>query len=156
VVGKRLRIDEELELVASRHGGILRAEDVVEFARNPETELHKHFEWDDSKAAHEYRLWQARQVIRVYATIIPNENVGEVRAYVSLYPDRTQPGGGYRPLAVVLSDDQLREQLLRQALKEADTWRHKYQQLERLAPIFKALEQVKRDLGTEQAQAMTA
>ena len=41
----------------------LHAEDVVAAARDPLSPLHSKFQWDDSKAAHRYRLWQARQII---------------------------------------------------------------------------------------------
>jgi len=65
-------IQQELESIRRSAGGLLRPEDVVEFARSPETALHEEFTWDDSEAAHQYRLWQARQVIRVNVTVIGN------------------------------------------------------------------------------------
>jgi hypothetical protein len=49
-------IFEELNQIAATHGGELREEDVVEFAKNPETALHDYFTWDDKKAAAKYRL----------------------------------------------------------------------------------------------------
>ena len=36
---------------------------ILEFARSENTELHKCFEWDDTKAAEKYRLQQARQIV---------------------------------------------------------------------------------------------
>lgn len=44
--------------------GALRAEDVVEEARSAKSPLHDWFEWDDSVAAEQYRLQQARQLVR--------------------------------------------------------------------------------------------
>jgi len=41
----------------------LRAEEIVKFAENPKTELHKSFNWDDSVCARLYRISWARQVI---------------------------------------------------------------------------------------------
>lgn len=38
---------------------------VVEEAANESHILHDCFEWDDSKAGHHYRLWQARQLLRI-------------------------------------------------------------------------------------------
>jgi len=133
----------ELEKVRNRHGGILRAEDVVEFARNERTALHGQFEWDDTEAAAQFRLDQARKVIRMTLTILPG--LGDDRPqqmYVSLLSDRIQPKGGYRPLADVISDEDQREQLLRQALCEMRTFRRKYEALRALRPVFKALEKV--------------
>lgn len=39
-------------------------ENVLEYAKDPDSELHKCFDWDDTSAANKYRLTQARQVIR--------------------------------------------------------------------------------------------
>ena len=36
---------------------------VVDDARNPKSPLHPHFEWDDAKAGHAHRLYQARRLI---------------------------------------------------------------------------------------------
>lgn len=37
--------------------------DVLDIAKSPKSPLHKYFEWDDSKAAHAYRLTQARHLV---------------------------------------------------------------------------------------------
>jgi hypothetical protein len=52
------KILEEVKQIANAHGGELRAEDVVEFARNPESALHNCFTWDDKEAASQWRLWE--------------------------------------------------------------------------------------------------
>ena len=44
--------------------GKLRPIDVVERARDPKSVLHDCFEWDDTKAAEQWRLRQAAQLIR--------------------------------------------------------------------------------------------
>lgn len=141
-------IKEELEQIADAHDGILRPEDIVAFATNPETALHKRFTWDDTEAAKQWRLQEARQVLRVYVTVEETPNV-QVRAYVSLYSDRRQPGGGYRRLADVMADEQMRRLLLRQAMKEAKTWREKFQTLEELGPVFTALDEIEADVIAE-------
>lgn len=48
---------------------------VVEIAKDPESPLHGHFCWDDNEAAHQYRLEQARSLIRVVRIEIIRENV---------------------------------------------------------------------------------
>ena len=67
----RTAIVAELETIRRNAGGVLRPEDVVSFAADPDTELHSRFEWDDTEAAQQYRLWQARQLIRVTVTVLP-------------------------------------------------------------------------------------
>lgn len=137
------QVREELEAIRSHHGGILRAEDVVEFARDETTALHRQFEWDDTEAAHQYRLEQARRVIRLRVTV--TENLGSDRPvpmYVSLSSDRVIPGGGYRPFVDVMSDEQMRAELLRQAMEEFNRVARKYHALEELSPVFAAIERV--------------
>lgn len=131
---------KELELIRNKNGGILRPEDVVKFAKSPKTALHKRFTWDDGKAAHEYRLWQARELIRVSVNILPQSNK-PFRAYVSLASDRKTPGGGYRLLADVMSDEELRSKLLEQAIKDMRGFQKKYKDLKELALVFSVMDE---------------
>lgn len=139
----REEILAELTQIREQHNGNLLAEDVVEFARNENTALHSEFEWDDTEAARQYRLDQARRIIRLNVQVLPTArgNV-TVPVYVSLTSDRIQPGGGYRRLEDVMSDPELRQQFLDQALAEFERVRRKYQNLQELAPIFAAIERV--------------
>ena len=131
---------EELEEIRKQSGGVLQPVDVVEFARDPETALHGAFCWDDGEAAAQYRLWQARQVIRVCVTIRPDVKGPPIRAYVSLQEDRGDVG--YRLLDDVMSDEEMRDRLLSQALAELNRWKMRYQQLRELAPVFEAAAKV--------------
>lgn len=131
---------KELESL-KRSDGVLDPKDVVNFAKNPKTALHSKFEWDNVKAAHEHRLWQARLLIKACVTVIDHDKP-PVHAFVSLESDRRN-GGGYRVLADVLSDDERRDELMQQSLKELRVWQKKYEQLEALAPIYEAAEQVR-------------
>lgn len=62
----------------SGENGTLTPEAVVADAANPASELHSCFEWDDTKAAHQHRLDQARGLIRIRMTTVVDEV--EVRA----------------------------------------------------------------------------
>lgn len=135
------RIAKELQAIRLRSGGEkCDPKDVVEFARDPTTALHSQFEWEDSKAAEEYRLWQARQIIRVQL-VVTHESSEPVRAFVSLTTDR-KIGGGYRPIDDVLADPELSSQMLSDALDELRRVRAKYQQLKELAPVWEAAERI--------------
>lgn len=132
----------ELQRIAGTHGGMLHAADVVESARNPQSILHSRFQWDDSVAAEHYRLFQARQLIRVVVTYIGDDQAGKLtRAYVSLTPDRTRAaGGGYHRVNAVLEDDSRRDRMLEDALIELSRFRRKYSDLRELASLFAAIE----------------
>ena len=123
--------------------GILRAESVIAYARDPESALHHRFTWDDTAAAHQYRLEQARRLIRCAVVVLPVADV-QYRAFVSLGSDRVRPGGGYRITASVLSDDAQRAELLAQALTAFQRVRRRYQGLQELDPVFAALDAIQR------------
>jgi hypothetical protein len=130
---------KELNLIAKRDG-TLRPEAVVDFARNKKTALHKRFTWDNTAAAYQWRLHEARMIIRVSVTVI-SEDIGECRAFVSLKSDR-QADIGYRPMVSILSHEDLREQMLRDALEEIQAFKMKYKGLKELAEVFKAMDKV--------------
>ena len=133
---KRTPIQIELARLTKEHGGILAPEVVVEFAKDESTALHSQFNWDDTEAAHLYRLHQARNLIRVQVYHEPQvERTTQV--YVSLPEDR-ESGGGYRRMVDVLSDEDKRRQLLAMAIAELEVFQKKYQRLNELSEVFVA------------------
>lgn len=128
---------------------ILPAESVVNKAREKSSSLHSLFEWDDGKAAEQYRLEQARHVIRLYFVVIePAPTVqskhlkfkpATMRGLVSLKTDRRSSGGGYRQLTDVLKDPSMRAQLVEEALEELRLWRSRYKSLNELSEIFASI-----------------
>ncbi len=135
-------VKEELLHLAEISGGRLNPKDVVDYAADPETHLHSRFTWDDTKAAEEYRLWQARRVISLEFEVIhlPDKSQ-ETRLFVSLVEDR-KPDGGYRLVTEVLSDAELRQKLIEEALGEFRRVRIKYSTIKELAGIFAAIDEV--------------
>lgn len=143
---KRSSIKEELTQIFNEHNGRVPPEAVVEFARDENTALHNEFEWDDDEAAHQFRLEQARRIIRLNIEVIetPNGNV-RMPMFVSLVSDRKSGGGGYRALTDVMSNAEMRAQLLQQAIDELQRVRRKYESLRELTPVFAALDRVARN-----------
>ena len=134
------------ELERLKSNGIIRPMDVVSAARKKTSPLHDWFQWDDGEAAHQYRLIQARNLLRVYVKVEDVENE-PVQAFVSLTTDRVKEGGGYRAMAEVMSDDALREQLLRDAFVQLGNMRKKYQHLQQLAKVWEAVEEAEAEAG---------
>lgn len=134
-------IKAELERIRRAHGGILRPADVVRAARPVNSPLHSRFDWDDTTAAHQWRLEQARHLIRVCIQMV---NVGgrqiESNVWVALTADK--PDGGYRVLTDVLKDAGLRDALLRNAFEDMQRFRQKYGKLKELAEVFAAMKRV--------------
>jgi len=130
------QIHTELETVRVLHDGVIRAGDVVDWAKgNPDSTLHKQFQWNDSVAAEKYRLSQARSLIRLVVTV-PHREAVKSRAYVSLPQDRSTAGGGYRAIREVMSDPERRAELLQQALNDLAAFRRKYADISELSVLF--------------------
>ena len=100
-----------LTKLARQNGGVLKVEDVLNIARDSDSILHKHFEWDDTEAAELYRRQQARALIQRCKISLVTTKPVEIRAFVSLATDR-ENGGGYRLTSDVMSDEQLKAELL--------------------------------------------
>jgi len=137
------KVVQALKRIAKENGGLLQPESVVEAARPESSPLHSRFEWNNSVAAHQYRLEQARRLIRVTVEIMAA--TGEVfDVFVSLSPDRQRESGGYRVLTEVLSNSEMRAQLLKDALDDLELFREKYRQLKELAQVFSAIKKVRK------------
>jgi hypothetical protein len=93
---------------------------VLEYARkHKKSEIHKCFEWDDGRAAEQYRIIQAGYIIRSIAikreaiTENGDKKVTIVRAYENIKDDDAEEGRVYVPLTLALSDPEMQEQVVR-------------------------------------------
>jgi hypothetical protein len=150
-------IRDELHRLVHRHRGELRPEQVVEAAKSKDSPLHASFEWDDTEAAQQYRLDQARNLIRAVVTYEDNGKGKALpcRVFVSLTTDRTKGGAGYRLTTDVLSDTERRMQMLADAKAEMQRFREKYRALSELADVFAAMEQAE-DVETQTPASLQA
>lgn len=133
---------EELERIRTKNNGRLAQDDVVEEARDKKSPLHPAFEWNDKRAAQQYRLSQAGYVIRMLSvTYVEGENqTAPLRAFVNVSRDEDR---SYTSIAHAMSDDELREQVLARALKELQDWQARYSELEEFASVFSSIETLK-------------
>lgn len=60
-------------------------EELVQLASEEDNPCHDYFEWDDSAAAHEYRLNQARRLLRSFTVIIEDPETGEAVEDVGMH-----------------------------------------------------------------------
>ena len=108
-------------------------EDVVESARDESSPIHNKFEWDDTTAAQEYRIWQARQLITIKFTI----NGGETQEFFNVRVDiNNVPVQGYFTKEKVLSDKKMYAQVLKDAVDEIVYWQKKYKSIEELEGVI--------------------
>jgi hypothetical protein len=132
----------ELARLAAQSGGVLWPKKVVDAARPVNSPLHSKFDWNDSLAAEKYRIWQARQLIAVTVNVI-GESAEAEQVWVSLKTDRADTGG-YRSLIAVLSDKDLRGQLLQDAMEDMQVFENKYKHLQELADVFAAMRKTRK------------
>ena len=94
-------------------------ENVVGFARNRKTELHKCFEWDDTKAAEKYRLDQAGEVLRsiVFVSVVHDEEIS-VRAYER---ESMENKSAYRDVAESLTDESFKQVIINRVKRDIDS-----------------------------------
>ena len=136
----RERIGTELAALYKTHGG-LTPQGVVKWARaNKSSALHSRFEWDNSKAAEQYRLWQARELIVEVEAIYPDGKKRQV--YVS--PLSVRGTVGYQTLVGVLSHTERRAEFLAQALDEYQRVGAKFLDLQELAGVRAAVDAASR------------
>jgi len=136
---KTQAIAAELEALAIR-GRITPQRVVAWAARHRRSALHACFTWDNTKAAHEYRLFQARHLIVSVQVVYEDGKARQV--FVSPLTSRG-PTGGYLHLVDVLGSAKLRRQFLAQALDELRRVLEKYNDLVELAGVRTAVRLVR-------------
>lgn len=132
-----------LKEIETEHG-ILTAPMVVEAAQKPDSPLHNYFEWDDSVAAKNYRLWQARVLIsNVQVQVLGKKTDAYVNVIVNVndFPQR-----GYVPMERSLTDAEIYRQVLSNARRELEYWQNKYKTIRDLQGVInpEKLEELKR------------
>ena len=129
-------VGDKLQELRDKNNG-LTASMVIEEAKHKTSVLHGAFEWDDSKAAHEWRLHSARHLMRS-VEIVSTSAEGDVRNLPAFVFVKTESGPQYESLARVLSDEELRIQVLNKALKEFEQWQQRYKEYEEFLNVFES------------------
>lgn len=122
--------------------GRLTPQDLVEEARPIDSPIHKGFEWDDAKAAENYRRHQASIMIR--AIVVRESEVienGREDVSVKIF-NLPEKGGSYESLRTILLDEDKAENLLARAKEELGYFRKKYSQIQRLSKVISAINEV--------------
>ena len=129
---------EELE---AREGSV-KAETVLDEARDEDALLHPAFEWNDGVAAEKYRLSQSRQLIGDLVRVVVSDTgeKKESRAFVNIIAHPTT--AEYRSVCIAMDDDAMRETVLANAYKELTAFKKKYAELSELSEVFMAIEKL--------------
>jgi anion-transporting ArsA/GET3 family ATPase len=106
------------------------AQQILDYARNPNSELHKCFEWDDTVAAEKYRLQQARNVV---CHLVHVDEKKEEPQKIRLIQKVTE---GYMPVQMIVRNPLEYEKLLERARAELRAFKQRYHTLVELEEIL--------------------
>jgi hypothetical protein len=117
--------------------------DVLKDARNPESPLHDRFDWNDSQAAEKWRLTQAGSLIRQLKVKVVDLKSEEERTINYVTSVVTNDGERkYVPTEKVISDTDLRGQMLGDARRDMLVFQRKYAILNELSSVFDAMNRI--------------
>lgn len=134
-------VGAHIDFLRQQQKGELQPQDVLHDARNPNSPLHGFFEWSDTKAAEQYRLQQARGLIRaVVAVYRPNEEEPKTVATRAFVHIAEKGAPHYRATHEAMATKSSRDAVLRQAWNELQSWRRRYADLKQLADVFDAID----------------
>jgi hypothetical protein len=138
-------VGAHLELLRQQCKGELTPRDVLDDARNPNSPLHSFFEWSDTEAAEQYRLSQARGLIKAVVALysMPSEPPKKMKMFVHI-PEKGAPH--YRETSHAMSQAKTREMVLMRAWNEFMQWKKRYQDLAEFAKLFAVADEVHKSL----------
>lgn len=123
-----------------KHGGV-KPSMLVEAAKPKTSPAHEGFEWNNSKAGHEFRLIQARTWIRKIEIVIderPPERLVHIPVYTLDESDVKEREGYYRPISIVAGDEYEYMLALSAAKTRVIAAKAAYEELKKAATKFKA------------------
>lgn len=155
--GKAQEVGEHLDNLAGK-AKTLTPRQVLCDAQKRSSPLHDLFEWDNNVAAGEYRLVQARLLLRSVTVVFVNEDgdrtkAREVRSFIHFDGTTERSEGCYVGTERVLAEDDLRARMVSRALAEAQSWRTRYEHLNELATVFTAIERIGQRLDAKKGAA---
>lgn len=108
---------EELSTLARELGDKLTPDAVVDRARDPKSALHGQFEWNDEEAGAEFRLLQARGLIR-RVVVKFDRGAGNRPTTVRAFVNVDRGSREFRSIDVVRGDDAATEAIIGQLLRD--------------------------------------
>lgn len=126
------KVAEEISVL----GEEITPEQIVEAARDENTELHKCFDWDNEVAADKWRKQQARQIM---CFLVIREEKKEPDAYPIRVFQRVD-NGGYKSSEKIFRNNDEYQKLLQAAYAELRMFKKKYARLQELSEILELIE----------------
>ena len=137
-------VGDKLQELRDQNNG-LTASIIIEDAKKKKSVLHGAFDWNDTSAAHQWRLHSARHLMRSVEIVSTNAE-GDTRSLPAFVFVKTEEGPRYESLARVLSNDEMRIQVINRALKEFEQWQDRYKEYEEFLSVFESFDKTRKRL----------
>lgn len=138
---------QELERIYEERGKLDNS-DIVDESRPETAPLHLCFEWRDPIAAEKYREIQAGDLNRCLVVVVePEQSDTDTQpVIVRAFP---HADGTYHPYQVAVSSKSMRQEMLEDALKSMDAFKHKFAILSEVSGVIQAIEPAERAVMEE-------
>lgn len=110
---------------------------ILELARNENTELHKCFEWDDAIASELWRLHTARQICCSLSVVVETEERQLVPCRLIQHDDSKE---AYAPVVFTVRNEDEYSRLLKQANAELQAFKVRYKSIVELQEIIEDID----------------
>lgn len=139
-------VGRHIEMLREKFKGELTPQDILDDARHDNSPLHNFFEWNDSAAAEQYRLQQARGLIRAVVAIYTREDEGKPAVRTKAYVHINEPSAPhYREASHAMSQAKTRKLVLDRAWNELKAWKSRYKHLEEFAGLIRVIDVIDTD-----------
>lgn len=111
---------------------------ILEKAKDANTQLHLCFTWDNNQAAEKWRLFEARQIVcNLVIKKTSDENDLEEVTNIRLF--HKTDNSGYKPLTLILRNEEEYEKLVRRCADELSAIKKKYSHLSEFEEIWELI-----------------
>lgn len=145
-----VKVHQEVEVLRKKNGGTVSPGDLVHKARSPKSAMHRIFEWDNGAASDQYRLIQARRVLRSMEIVYLDKEVGPTRAWEIIEKKKRGTDNKtqtlYSTLEETMADPGARESLLAEAIGQLMAWRRRFRMLNEFDRVFGAIDLLRNEL----------
>ena len=149
--GTQFRVDpqvayQQIEGIRAKNDGSATAELLLHKAKTKANPLHDEFEWDNEAAAHQHRLSRARIMLRSFMVLRTDLKTDRPQRVYEVVREQEKTHGRikhvYKTTDDIMKDVDLRAELLGRALKELVSLRNRYRDLQELAIVLRAIDEL--------------
>jgi hypothetical protein len=152
---KREAIRERLQMLADQNNGRITPDIVVADAKKKTSPLHDQFEWDAKKAASQYWVYQARQLIKSVKVMVTNETRSVSTVCYVRDPSVESAEQGYISLPKLKSDHELSRDALLYEFDRAASALKRARNLAEALDMLPEVEEIVRDISAFRDRAVT-